>query len=45
MKKTKDKYSRCLSCEHSCGEGCKIVPQRRIRENEVPCTAYQEARK
>lgn len=34
------KYRRCASCSHSNGELCPVVPQREIREDCIPCTAY-----
>lgn len=41
MKKTQvDTFERCKSCEHSHGTACEIVPQREIRDDDVPCTAY-----
>lgn len=41
MKKTQvDTFERCKSCKHSHGTACEIVPQREIRDDDVPCTAY-----
>lgn len=39
-KTNKEKYRRCASCSHSNGELCPVVPQREIREDCIPCTAY-----
>lgn len=39
-KTNKQKYRRCASCSHSNGELCPVVPHREIREDCIPCTAY-----
>lgn len=39
-KTNKEKYRRCASCSHSEGELCPVVPHREIREDCIPCTAY-----
>ena len=35
-------YTRCAGCANSEGSMCAAVPQRHIRENEVPSTEYKE---
>lgn len=39
-KTNKEKYRRCASCSYSDAEYCPVVPHREIREDCIPCTAY-----
>ena len=39
-KSNNKKYRRCASCSYSNGELCPVIPQREIREDCIPCTAY-----